>query len=159
LISLSNSEELDGTNLCTATASSVFPINIETVWHAVRDFTFPAKYMTPVESVTMLENKSPFEIGAVRHMKWKTGEEQKQRLIGLTDQYYTITWETIEANHESESSAKISTIKLFRITETDQTLVQWSAEHASDVTHEALKFERKAFQENLHELRKGLEKK
>jgi len=142
----------------TATASAVFPHNIETVWHAVRDFTFPGKYMSPVESVHMLENKSPFEIGGVRHMKWKTGEEQKQRLIGLTDQFYTVTWETIEANHESESSAKISTIKLFRITENDHTLVQWSAEHASDVTQEALKFERKAFQENLTELRKGLSK-
>jgi len=142
----------------TATASSVFPLTIETVWHAVRDFTFPAKYLNPVDSVNILDNKSPFEIGAVRQIKWKTGEEQKQRLIGLTDQFYTVTWETIEANHESESSAKISTIKLFRVTETDHTLVQWSAEHASDVTAEALKFERKAFQENLNELRKGLTK-
>ena len=68
---------------------------------------------------------SPFAVGAVRTLKWKTGESRKDRLLELSDQYRRITWELIEADPPTEASAAISSVKLYRITETNHTLVEW----------------------------------
>lgn len=58
-------------------------------------------------------------------MKWKTGETRKDLLIALSDQYRKITWELIESNPDSETAAAITTVRCYRITETNQTLVEW----------------------------------
>eukprot|EP01091_Cochliopodium_minus_P004362 TRINITY_DN14247_c0_g1_i1.p1 TRINITY_DN14247_c0_g1~~TRINITY_DN14247_c0_g1_i1.p1 ORF type:complete len:147 (-),score=34.95 TRINITY_DN14247_c0_g1_i1:62-502(-) len=135
-----------------ASASSVFPHNIDKVWKLVSDFTFPSQFST-IESVNIQDNKGRTEVGAVRLVKWKSGEEQKQRLLALSELDYYLSWETVEANHETESSAKISTIRLYRITENDHTLVVWSSDFSSDINYTSLNFERKAYQQNLSELR------
>lgn len=50
-------------------------------------------------------------------MKWKTGEVRKHRLLGLSDQFYTMAWELIETDPPSEITGAITTLTLHRITE------------------------------------------
>jgi len=139
-------------------ASAVFPIPVEAVWKQLRDFTFPARLLhSVIASVHIEEGKSQFEVGAVRDIKWKSGESRKQRLIELSDQFRTIAWETIDADPPSETSAAITSIKLFRITETNGTLVQWSSDFAADVKGDFIKYEEKAYHETLAEIRRTLQ--
>ena len=106
----------------------------------------------------MEENASPFTVGAVRSIQWKTGEVRKDRLLELSDQYRKITWELIDSNHPTEASAAITSIRLHRITEQNHTLVEWSCDYAADVSNDYVAFNQKAFLENLTEVRKNLTK-
>ena len=139
-----------------ASASAVIPLSIEQVWKALRDFTFPAKLISTIESSDIEDNLPATCVGAVRVLKWKTGEVRKQRLIGLSDQHYSAVWEIVEANPPSEVSGSITTLSLFRITETNHTLVQWESDFSSDVKNDIITFEQKSFLKNLQEIRDAL---
>lgn len=102
------------------------------VWKVVRDFAAVPTHFSGVKAVE-LEGGGPTSVGVVRVVKWATGEERRQQLIELSDQYRHITWETVGANHQTESSAQISCIRLFRITETKECLVEWATDFAADV--------------------------
>eukprot|EP01119_Soliformovum_irregulare_P013278 TRINITY_DN351_c12_g1_i1.p1 TRINITY_DN351_c12_g1~~TRINITY_DN351_c12_g1_i1.p1 ORF type:complete len:373 (+),score=69.18 TRINITY_DN351_c12_g1_i1:174-1292(+) len=135
-------------------ASALFPIPIHEVWTALRNFDFPAKLApSVVQSVELSEKGTQHDIGTTRQVTWKSGETRKSRLIELSDQYHTMRWELIESNPPFEVSAVISCIRCRRVTETNQTLVEWSAEYSSDVSRELLQYEQKAFQDSLDEMR------
>lgn len=69
--------------MATSTVSSaVFPLPIEIVWQALRDFTFPKKLLPSiVQDVVIEDGKSPFSIGSVRLMTWRSGETARQRSV------------------------------------------------------------------------------
>eukprot|EP01114_Cavostelium_apophysatum_P016119 TRINITY_DN4533_c0_g1_i1.p1 TRINITY_DN4533_c0_g1~~TRINITY_DN4533_c0_g1_i1.p1 ORF type:complete len:167 (-),score=32.20 TRINITY_DN4533_c0_g1_i1:72-512(-) len=142
-----------------AVASAIFPLPIDQVWQQLRDFTFPGKLISTIESCTINENKSPDSVGAIRVTTWKSGEIRKDRLIALSDQYRNVTWELVEANHETESLAAITTIRLVRVTELNHTLVEWSCDYSADVSNDFVLFNQKAFLQNLVEMRGSLTKK
>jgi len=134
-------------------ASAVFPLPLEQVWSHLRDFTFPANLLpSNIESV-VLESGGVRDIGAVRLIKWRTGELRRHRLLSLSDQFHTMTWELIFAEPHVETSALLSMIKLFRVSELNHTVVQWSAEYGSDAPASFVTFEQRSYQDNLMEMR------
>eukprot|EP01121_Diplochlamys_sp_Union-15-3_P013195 TRINITY_DN4056_c0_g3_i1.p1 TRINITY_DN4056_c0_g3~~TRINITY_DN4056_c0_g3_i1.p1 ORF type:complete len:148 (-),score=29.90 TRINITY_DN4056_c0_g3_i1:29-472(-) len=139
-----------------AHASAVFPIPIDVVWKSVRDFTFPAKLIPTIKSADMDDNANPATVGAVRKIIWHSGEWRKQRLLELSDQNYRVVWETIEAEPITEATAVITTLELHRITENNHTLVSWSSDFSADVKGDLVKYEQKAYAENLNDMRKTL---
>lgn len=66
------------------------------VWKALREFNFPAKLISTIDSSDIEDNLPPTCVGAIRVLKWKTGEMRKQRLLSLSDQNFTSVWEIIE---------------------------------------------------------------
>lgn len=146
-------------------ASAVFPLSVDLVWKHVRDFSFPAKLLSSTVSHVELEDsegrpvKDPFSVGVIRKVYWKTGEWLKHRLLEINDQYHSLRWELIDSHPHSEVTAVISRVKCTRISETNHTLVEWSAEYSSDVSQELLKFDLKSFQQNLNEIRASLTQK
>jgi hypothetical protein len=66
------------------------------VWKALRDFTFPARLISTIASSDIEDNLPPTCVGAVRVLKWKTGDVRKQRLLALSDQHYSAVWEIVE---------------------------------------------------------------
>jgi len=124
----------------------------------VRDFTFPKKYFTGVSDCSIVDNKAPDTVGCVRVLKWKSGEMKKDKLLELSDQYRRLTWEMIESDPIAEASAAISTLRLYRITEQNHTLAEWSCDYSADCPKDYVAFNQKAFAENLKEVRNGLTK-
>eukprot|EP01132_Coremiostelium_polycephalum_P001226 gene1226-1549_t len=141
-----------------AFASSIINVDIEQVWKVLREFTFPAKVISTIDSVVMENNDAPTTVGAVRTLKWKTGEIRKSRLLEVSDLRYTVSWELIESVPETEVTASISTIKLTRISESNHTLVSWEGEFSSDVKNDVIQFEQKSYQLNLQEIKKFFSK-
>ena len=139
-----------------AVASAVFPLPIDVVWAALREFDFPRTLISPVKSVTILDGKGNDSVGAVREVEWTTGEKQQHRLIELSDQHYRTAWELIFAEPPAEHSGKITTVSLNRITETNETLVEWSSDFSADVSGDVIQFEGKAYLQNLIEVRTNL---
>eukprot|EP01105_Mastigella_eilhardi_P014213 TRINITY_DN3237_c0_g1_i1.p4 TRINITY_DN3237_c0_g1~~TRINITY_DN3237_c0_g1_i1.p4 ORF type:complete len:149 (-),score=51.81 TRINITY_DN3237_c0_g1_i1:1063-1509(-) len=141
--------------------SAVFPFPIESIWTKLREFTFPGTLLTStgIESCVMLDGAAATCVGATRQIKWKTGETRTHRLLGLSDQFYTMSWELVEASHATEITGCVSQLSLYRITEHEQTLVEWQADFSADVKPELIKFEQKAYQQNLIEIRNSFAKK
>jgi len=143
-----------------ASSSAVFPLPIENAWKELRDFTFPGKLIaSTIASCTMMDNRPADCVGAVRSLKWKTGETRMDKLIELSDQFRKITWELIMSDPPTENVAQISTLKLFRISETNETLVEWSCDFSADISNDFVRFNQKAFLQNLQEMRATLCKK
>eukprot|EP00030_Apusomonadida_sp_AF-17_P004361 a509379_51.p2 GENE.a509379_51~~a509379_51.p2 ORF type:complete len:178 (+),score=53.15 a509379_51:37-534(+) len=137
-------------------ASAVFPLPMDTVWAAVRDFTFPGRMISTVESCELVGPAGPTCVGAVRVVRWKTGEERTHRLLELNDLLHVVSWEMIGANHPTETMSVISTLRCFRITEDNSTLVEWAADFSSDVVGDVLRFEQQAYADSLEEMRNVL---
>ncbi|GAM24550.1 hypothetical protein SAMD00019534_077250 [Acytostelium subglobosum LB1] len=135
-------------------ASSIIAAPTEKVWSVIRDFTFPSKVISTIESAVMDDNASPTSVGAVRTLKWKTGEIRKHRLLELSDISLTVVWEVIESNPPTEVTATISSIRLHRISDTNQTLITWEGEFSSDVKNDVINFEQKSYQLNIQEIKK-----
>eukprot|EP01116_Phalansterium_solitarium_P012024 TRINITY_DN27964_c0_g1_i1.p1 TRINITY_DN27964_c0_g1~~TRINITY_DN27964_c0_g1_i1.p1 ORF type:complete len:379 (-),score=115.75 TRINITY_DN27964_c0_g1_i1:407-1486(-) len=141
----------------SVSASAVIPLPLLEVWDAVRDFLFPARLLQSIiESAVLEDGSTSSHVGVTRRMTWKTGEVRRHRLLELSDQYNVLRWELIEAIPEPEASATISTLRCRRVTESNHTLVEWSAEYSADVPPELLKFEQRAFDANLKEIRARL---
>jgi hypothetical protein len=94
------------------------------VWKVVRDFSAVPRHFSGVNDVALVGEGNATSVGNIRVVKWRSGEERRHQLIELSDQYRKISWETVGANHQTESSAQQSTIRLFRITETKECLVR-----------------------------------
>ncbi|KAH3759508.1 hypothetical protein Pelo_8679 [Pelomyxa schiedti] len=134
-------------------ASAVFPLPIDRVWAHVRDFTFPRTLIQGIEVCEMADGAAPTTVGAMRNMRWVSGEARTHRLLGLSDQFYTVSWELVASEPHHEITGAISTLQLHRITETEQTLVEWSCDFSSDVTPDFIQFEKKAYLQNLLDMR------
>eukprot|EP00003_Mantamonas_plastica_P012974 TRINITY_DN22953_c0_g1_i1.p1 TRINITY_DN22953_c0_g1~~TRINITY_DN22953_c0_g1_i1.p1 ORF type:complete len:152 (-),score=38.35 TRINITY_DN22953_c0_g1_i1:37-492(-) len=140
-----------------ATASAIFPLPIDTVWAELRKFTFPGDLISTVDTCTMEDGAGKTEVGAIRTLGWKeSGATRSQRLIELSDQHYRSSWELVAAEPVVEVSAVITTLSLYRVTETNETLVEWSSDFSSDVTNDFVQFEQAAYAENLSEMRDAL---
>ncbi len=63
--------------------------------------------------------------------------------------YYRLAYETIHSNHPSETSAEISTFRLRRVAETNQTFISYETEFASDVSRELIQFTNKGLLSTL----------
>lgn len=138
-----------------ALASAVFEVPIEELWCHLRDFSFPAKLLPSVIDKVELEgvNVTGSTVGVVRKMIWKNGEIARHHLLALSDQHFYAVWELVESQPPSEVSAVISQIKCYRISENNQTLVEWSSEYSADAPSDLPSFDQKAFQNNLAEIR------
>jgi len=125
---------------------------------AVRGFDFPAHLISTVESAALLDGAHATEVGAFRLLKWKTGETVTQRLIELSDLERRAVWETVASEPISEVTATITTLQAHRVTETNSTLLAWSAEFSADVKGDFVGYQQKAFAENLAEIKSALTK-
>jgi len=139
-----------------AFASAIIPLPIEKVWAVLRDFTFPKRLISGVESVEILEGKAGDSVGATRVMKWAAGGVRQHRLLELSDLYHFATWELVFSDPPSEAEGHISLLRCFRISETNQTLVEWSADFSADVKGDLILYEQKAYAQNLKDIREHL---
>eukprot|EP01094_Clydonella_sp_ATCC50884_P013435 TRINITY_DN23714_c0_g1_i1.p2 TRINITY_DN23714_c0_g1~~TRINITY_DN23714_c0_g1_i1.p2 ORF type:complete len:156 (+),score=57.18 TRINITY_DN23714_c0_g1_i1:29-469(+) len=140
-----------------ARASAVFPLPIDQVWAALRDFTFPGQLLgSTIESCQMEEGKSGDTVGAVRTTTWKSGEKQSHRLLALSDLDYSTSWELLMSEQPSEVNAYIATLSCTRVTENNSTLVTWEIEFSADCTGDLISFHQKGLITNLAEMRTSL---
>ncbi|KNC51903.1 uncharacterized protein AMSG_08003 [Thecamonas trahens ATCC 50062] len=137
-------------------ASAVFPLPITTVWPVFRDFLFPGRLISTIEACELVEGDGATCVGAERVIRWKTGEERRHRLLELSDEHYSISWNLVGANHPTETMSVLSHIRCFPITEDNTTLVEWSSDFSADVSPSVLKFEQTAYAKSLAEMRRIL---
>jgi hypothetical protein len=140
-----------------AFASTVINAPITKVWKALRDFTFPGKFFQMIDVCEMVDGVPPTTVGSDRIVKWKTGDTRTQKLITLDDQFHSSVWELVTAEPPVEVEAIITTLRCYRVSSTNSTLVTWESDFSAGVSQNFVNFEQNAYAQNLEEIKTILE--
>jgi hypothetical protein len=96
------------------------------VWGVIRDFNgLPA--WTPFAAESRIEqNARADQIGCVRNFRLKDGGIIRERLVGLSDYDFSMTYAILESPMAVEDY--VSTLRLIPVTDGDRAYAEWSAE-------------------------------
>ena len=112
--------------------STVVNSTVDKVWEAVRDLDF--KWSSLVSSSQGGDGK----VGGIRTVSYKDGMKQTVKLVGLDDQKHTVTWDLVESEPAVPYLSCIHTIHLKRVTDTNQTFLEWTTDFSQDAGQEAV---------------------
>ena len=96
------------------------------VWALIRDFNGLPGW-TPFVAESRIELNAPADqIGCVRNFRLKDGGRIRERLLGLSDYDFSMTYSILES--PMAVTNYVATLKLTPITDGDRSFAEWSAE-------------------------------
>lgn len=119
-----------------AYASSVIPGEVRDVWEIVRPFNGSHRWNPTITKSELVQGRGQAEVGSIRRLTNKHGQEYVERLIALNDDERYVTYNLIEGK-SLPVRRYISTIRLYPVTDTGETFLTWSSEYDTDSDHEA----------------------
>jgi uncharacterized protein YndB with AHSA1/START domain len=111
--------------MARAYASTILKAPVETVWSLVRDFNALPKWAPAIARSKIEDGLDADVVGCVRSFYTKDGGHIRERLLTLDDANYTFTY-----NFEKPAfpvKNYIATLRLYPVTQTDQTFAEWEA--------------------------------
>jgi uncharacterized protein YndB with AHSA1/START domain len=111
--------------MARAYASTILKAPVETVWSLVRDFNALPKWAPGVARSKIEDGLDADVVGCVRSFYTKDGSHVRERLLALDDANTTFTY-----NFEKPAfpvKNYIATLRLYPVTQTDQTFAEWEA--------------------------------
>ena len=96
------------------------------VWALIRDFNGLPGW-TPFVAESRIELNAPADqIGCVRNFRLKDGGRIRERLLGLSDYDFSMTYSILES--PMAVTNYVATLKLTPVTDGDRSFAEWSAE-------------------------------
>jgi uncharacterized protein YndB with AHSA1/START domain len=111
--------------MARAYASTILKAPVATVWSLVRDFNALPKWAPAIARSKIEDGLDADVVGCVRSFHTKDGGHVRERLLMLDDANYAFTY-----NFEKPAfpvKNYIATLRLYPVTETDQTFAEWEA--------------------------------
>jgi len=111
--------------MARAYASTILKAPVETVWSLVRDFNALPKWAPAIARSKIEDGLDSDVVGCVRSFYTKDGGHIRERLLSLDDANYSFTY-----NFEKPAfpvKNYIATLRLYPVTQTDQTFAEWEA--------------------------------
>lgn len=115
------------------TETAVINGQADVFWGKIRDLKWDELWSERVASVDWLDGEAG-KIGSTFKINFKDGTNWTYILCELSDLHRLVTWELVAAEPAVTHSSQIGTIKVKRVTASDQTFVQWTTDFSSDVT-------------------------
>ena len=115
------------------TETAVIDGPADVFWGKIRDLKWDELWADRVASVEWLEGTAG-AIGSTFKINFKDETSWTYVLCELSDLHRLVTWELIAAEPPCHVSSQIGTIKVKRVTASDQTFIQWTTDFSSDVT-------------------------
>lgn len=103
--------------------TSVIPAPIDEVWSVVGDFAAMADWHPVVRETRVNEGDDPGTVGAVRNCALEDGSALVERLTGLSNEDYRMSYDFLEI--DMPMSDVSSEMVLHRVVDTDQTFIEW----------------------------------
>lgn len=115
--------------------SSVIGAPVARVWARIRDFNgLPSWHPAIAES--RIEHGEPADrVGCVRDFRLRNGDRIRERLLGLSDYEYFVTYAILES--PMPLSDYVATLRLTPVTDGERSFIEWSAEFACDPARES----------------------
>ena len=111
--------------MARAYASIILKAPVETVWSLVRDFNGLPGWAAPVAKSIIEKGWDADVVGCIRSFHMRDGSHIRERLLALDDANYSFTY-----NFEKPAfpvKNYIATLRLYPVTQTDQTFAEWTA--------------------------------
>ena len=106
--------------------SSVIDARVDTVWSRIRDFNGLPQWH-PLIADSRIENQQPADrVGCIRHFHTRDGGMIRERLLALSDFYFSCTYEILES--PMGVADYVATLKLTPVTDGNRCFAEWSAE-------------------------------
>jgi len=134
--------------------SAVIDAPIDDVWKLVRPLTF--SYNPQVLSAVNEGKAHDDEVGSVKAITYKDGTIQRIKLIGLSDATWSVSWDLIESEPPIEVYSVAHSIRLRRVTESNQTFATWTTDFSNDATASVTEDQRYKQRENFTALQKAV---
>jgi len=131
--------------------STVLPHSIDEVWKLIRPLNF--SYHPGIASVN---SESKEQVGSTKKVHYKDGAIQTIELRGLSDLSHSISWDLIESDPPTTVSSASYTIKLYRVTNTNETFIMWSTDYSSDGSLEVVQDQKYKQYDHFKALRSAL---
>ncbi|MCX7067918.1 MAG: SRPBCC family protein [Methylococcales bacterium] len=136
--------------------STVIHAPIETVWSAIRNFHELSWGSAIIAKVDTVGDKSGTEVGAKRILN----DAFHETLVSLDDEAFSFAY-SIDDGPEPVSKASvknyIGVVKLFPVTDSNHTFIEWRASYESASEHEVGDFCNPLYHALLAALKAGLE--
>jgi len=127
--------------------SAVIPAPIEKTWGLLRSLDF--SYHPGVLSAEIDGKASHDEVGVTKLISYNDGTKQRIKLIGLSDATYSISWDLIESDPPVVYSSCSHTIRLRRITDSNQSFITWTTDYSRDASLEVTEDQRHKQRDNF----------
>jgi Polyketide cyclase / dehydrase and lipid transport len=106
--------------------SSVVPAAAGAVWAVVRNFNGLPDWTGFVVESRIEQGLPADKIGCIRNFRLKDGGRIRERMLALSDYEMSCTYAILESPIGVRNY--VATLRLFPITDGDQTFVEWTAE-------------------------------
>jgi cystatin-A/B len=130
--------------------SAVIDAPIEKTWALIRPLDF--SYLSSVVSAEIDGKQSYDEVGVTKVLTYKDGTKQRIKLIGLSDATYSISWDIIESEPPVGYTGVSHSVRLRRVTDSNQTFITWTADFSRDASVEVTEDQRHKQRENFSAL-------
>ena len=115
--------------------STVIGAPADRIWQTIRDFNALPDWV-PAVSESRIEGGQPADqVGCVRAFRLQDGGFLRERLLGLSDYDFSVTYAILESPKGVENY--IATLKLAPVTDGNRTFAEWTAEFDCDPANEA----------------------
>lgn len=111
--------------MATVTVSSVIDAPVSEVWACIRDFNGLPDWHPRMVKSEIEGGRSSSEIGCVRKFEIASGATIREKLLGLSDQDYSVTYSILET--PQPISNHLATLKLISVTDGNRTCAIWTA--------------------------------
>ncbi|CAO3565780.1 unnamed protein product [Mortierella alpina] len=131
--------------------SRVIDAPVEIVWKHVR--TVELGFWKAVKNVQV--QGAPGEVGGIRKISFNDGAVQEVKIVELSDLAHSVSFDFIEAQPPVAFMSAMHTIALRKVTATNTTFVEWTAEFSSDADLAVIEDSRYKRREGLEDLAKA----
>ncbi|MCT7377233.1 SRPBCC family protein [Chelativorans salis] len=111
--------------MATVTVSSVIDAPASEVWACIRDFNGLPDWHPRMVKSEIEGGRPSCEIGCVRKFEIASGAMIREKLLGLSDRDYSVTYSILET--PQPISNHVATLKLIPVTDGERTCAVWTA--------------------------------
>ncbi len=115
--------------------SAVIAGPIEEVWAVVRPFDGLPQWHPLCPDTSIEGGESPDRVGVVRSISQTDGGHFRERLLALSDLEHSQTYTLLDP--PASVTQMVTTLRLYPITDLDQTYLSWSSQVEVDTSDEA----------------------
>lgn len=106
--------------------SSVLSASTDKVWSKIRDFNALPEWHPVIEKSYIEDGKTGDEVGCVRNFNLTDGANFREKLLTLSDVEHICTYSMLTSPLPLQNY--IATLRLFPVTDGNQTFIEWVAE-------------------------------
>ena len=123
---------------CTQTESSVIRQPITKVWAQIKAFALHELAPTMFKSSSFEHGSHAGQVGAHVTLEYQDGPSWKISVTEVSDKHFSLCYEVVDTTPAIDVTSVQVEFKLYAVTDTQQTFIQWTTEYSNDVGLEVI---------------------